>query len=376
MEKMNNKLFRIIILMLLVSVFASGCTTGVGAASSWPGATTAENVGYFSYGTRVYALNIKNGSIIWEYPQEVDSKRQFYAAPALDTDQVVVGDYSNVLTSLNRESGTTKWEFADAEDRYVGSALVANGNIYAPNSDHYFYALNGNGDLLWKFKAKGPNWTKPVADENYVYLASMDHSLYAFQHTYESANLVLDSDNTKSLVKEPVWSLDLGAAVVADPVIVNGILYTGTIDGTVIAVDLAKQAIAWSFDDGDTLGSIWGTPVVSEEAVFFGDEKGNVYALSVADGSALWSSPYAAGSKVISSGVAIDGSVVFATTEGRIFSINKDEEPKPLVTLDSAVYTNLHYADGKIIIAPASKESLFKAIDNNGNEIWNFVPAE
>jgi len=373
---MNNKIFRIVTFSILVGVLVSGCTSSIGMASSWPGFTVSESAGYFSYGTQVYALDIKNGSVLWQYPQEAASARQFYAAPALDFDQVIVGDYSHVLAAVNRQSGSEKWQFDGAKDRYVASALIAKENIYAPNTDHYFYALDKNGDLLWRFKAKGPNWTKPVADEDYVYLVSMDHFLYAFNYSYGSSSLELDADGSRTLVSEPVWSLDLGAAVVADPVVVNGILFTGTLDGTVVAVDLAKHALLWSFDDEDAMSSVWGSPVVTDNHVFVGDEKGSVYALSFQDGSELWPSPYAAGARLISGGVAIDGSVVFATYEGKIFTIDENKEPKPLVTLGTVVYSNLQYADEKIIIAPASKEELFKAIDTNGNEIWSFLPTE
>ncbi len=78
---MNNKTIRLIILMLLTSVLISGCTTSSAAsASSWPGMTLDNGEGFLAYGTQVYALDLKNGSLLWSYPEGGSSKVQFYAA--------------------------------------------------------------------------------------------------------------------------------------------------------------------------------------------------------------------------------------------------------------------------------------------------------
>ncbi|MEW6406572.1 MAG: PQQ-binding-like beta-propeller repeat protein, partial [Chloroflexota bacterium] len=349
-------------------------SSSVGAASSWPGVTVSESTGFFAYGTQIYALDTQNGSLLWNYPAEPQSGRQFYAAPGVGADFVVVGDYSNTLAAVDKQSGVEKWQFSGANDRYVGSALVANGSVFAPNTDHFMYALDESGNLAWRFEAQGPNWTQPAADENYVYLASMDHFVYALKKAYTAAELKPAEDGSSTLVSEPVWSLDLGAAVVADPVLAEGILYTGTIDGKLYAIDLASQAILWSFDGNGALASIWGSPVVTANAVFVGDEDGNIFAVGKSDGKTLWPDPFAAGSGVISSGTVMEDRVVFATNTGKIFTINENKELKTLVTLEATLYSPLELDTDKIIVAPATKEKLFVALNADGNEVWNYYP--
>jgi outer membrane protein assembly factor BamB len=373
---MNKKIVKLLTFALLIGVFASGCTSSAASASSWPGFTLSEGTGYFSYGAQVYALDEKNGSLIWQYPQEANSSLQFYAAPEVGSDLVIVGDYSNTLTALDKQSGFEKWQFTAADDRYIGSALLLNGYVYAPNTDHYLYVLDENGDLKWRFKANGPNWTKPMADEEYLYLVSMDHFLYVFNFAYDTADLAIDSDGSRTLVEKPLWSLDFGSAVVANPVIEDGVLYAGTIDGTLYAVNLEDQAILWSYHADNTIASLWGSPVLTTNSIFFGDADGNVYAVNKKDGTAIWPTPFAAGSSVISGGVSVDEKVIFATTGGKIFSIDENKEPKTLVTLDAALYSSLGFEDEKIILAPASSDVLFEAIDANGNNIWTFSPTK
>jgi outer membrane protein assembly factor BamB len=373
---MNKKLIKILISAILLGVLLSSCSSNASAASSWPGFTISGGDGYFAYGTQIHALDLKNGSLLWKYPAEASSGRQFYAAPEVNSNLVIVGDYSNTLAALDKTNGAEKWQFSEAEDRYIGSALIADNMIYAPNTDHYFYALDENGALVWRFKASGPNWTKPAADENYVYLASMDHSVYAFNFSYSNSELTADADGSRTLVTQPVWSLDLGAAIVADPVLADGILYIATIDGHLYAVDVASKAVKWSFNGDGALASIWGKPVITNDAVFIGDEDGNVYAVNKSNGKALWSSPFATGSAVVSGGVAIDDQVVFASNDGKIFMINESKEPKTLVTLEAVLYSPLGFDTDKIIVAPATKDKLFLALNTDGNEIWSYYPAK
>lgn len=372
----KTKFIKIIVSMVLLGVLVSSCSSSVGAASSWPGITVSESTGFFAYGTQIYALDTQNGSLLWNYPAEPQSGRQFYAAPGVGADFVVVGDYSNTLAAVDKQSGVEKWQFSGANDRYVGSALVANGSVFAPNTDHFMYALDESGNLAWRFEAQGPNWTQPAADENYVYLASMDHFVYALKKAYTAVELKPAEDGSSTLVSEPVWSLDLGAAVVADPVLAEGILYAGTIDGKLYAIDLANQAILWSFDGNGALASIWGSPVVTANAVFVGDEDGNIFAVGKSDGKTLWPDPFAAGSGVISSGIVMEDRVVFATNTGKVFTINEKKEPKTLVTLEATLYSPLELDTDKIIVAPATKEKLFVALNADGNEVWNYYPAK
>ena len=374
---MNKKTFRLIVLTLLAAVLISGCTgSSAASASSWPGMALDNGQGFLAYGTQVYALDLKNGSLLWRYPDEGSAKVQFYAAPEVDENYVIAGDYTSTLYGLDRQSGFEKWQFTEAEDRYIASPLLYNGTVYAPNSDYSLYAVDENGKLQWRFKTSGPNWSKPVTDENYLYLTSMDHFLYALDLSYSAADLTADENGNKTLVAAPVWSLDLETAVVSDPVLEDGTLYVGTVNGVLYAVDLESHSIKWKFTIEDEVSSIWGTPVLTSDAVFFGDESGKLYAVDKKDGSALWPAPFDAGSSLISSGIAVDNKAIFASSEGKIFSIDASKEPKTLTVLETVLYSPLSYADEKILTIPASSEALVEALTIDGNEVWTYLPTK
>ncbi len=372
----NKKFLTVLISTILVGVLLSSCSSTVGGASSWPGFTVSEGTGFFAYGTQVYALDLKNGGLIWKYPAEASNSRQFYAAPEVGSNMIIVGDYSKTLAAVDKQSGKEKWSFDKADDRYVGSALIANGMIFAPNTDHYLYALDEGGNLLWRFKAAGPNWTKPVTDGQYIYLASMDHAVYALNPQYSSSALSADKDGSMKLVSKALWKVDLGAAIVSNPVLADGVLYVGTVDGKLYAIDVVAHGVKWMFNGDGKVTPIWGSPVLTTNAVFFGDEDGNVYAVSKAEGKALWPEPFAAGSAVISSGVAVNDSVIFASNAGKVFTINESKEPNTLTTLEATLYSPLGYDGEKVIVATATKEKLFVALNMSGNEVWSYFPAK
>lgn len=372
---MKSKISTIFILLTSLIILLTGCTRA-GAASSWPGFSVFEENAYLSYGSQTFAVDLKNGSQIWRYPSEADRGRQIYAAPEIGDGFAVVGDYNGVLTALDQVNGTRKWEFEGAKDRYIGSALISDGMVYAPNSDHYLYALDTGGNLKWKFKGEGPNWAKPLADKNMVYLASMDHNFYAFNKDFSAIDLKNADDGSRTLLANAEWSIDLGMAIVGEPVLVDGIVYAATIEGGLFAIDTKSEKLLWSFNDDGNLRAVWGKPVVTDEAVYIADVDGNVYAVNTLNGKSLWPSPFSAGGSIIGGGVVYQESIVFGTVEGKVFTINFNKEPKTIATFENPIYSSLKTGGENIIFTPASESSLLSALDENGFEVWSFIPAE
>jgi glucose dehydrogenase len=372
----NHKKFLFVLLGLLIAGMLSGCSSAAGAASSWPEAAVDGETGLFAYGSQVFAIDVRNGSLQWTYPAEAEAQVQYYAAPAFDETTVYAGSYANTLSAINKSNGVEKWVFDGAGDRYVGSPLAANGIIYAPNSDKFLYAVSDAGDLLWKFETEGPNWTRPLTDGTNLFLASMDHFVYALKLEYAPNELQLDKNGSRTLVVDPLWKADLGTAIVAEPALANGSIFAATLDGHLYSLDAASGKINWIFTNGEGYRAVWGDLVVTEEAVFFGDEKGNIFAVSAETGDALWSAPYSAGAAVIAGGVMTEEGPLFVNEEGRVFIIDADQNPQPVATLTEAIFSTPVYSDGRLILSPATREKLFTAIDLNGNEVWSFIPSK
>jgi outer membrane protein assembly factor BamB/formylglycine-generating enzyme required for sulfatase activity len=81
------------------------------------------------------------------------------------------------------------------------------------------------------------------------------------------------------------WEFKTGGAVRSSPVEVNGIVYVGSCDGNVYAIDAATGAEKWKFATG---GKVSGSAAVADGTVYIASEAGKLFALDAANGSLKW----------------------------------------------------------------------------------------
>jgi len=113
------------------------------------------------------------------------------------------------------------------------------------------------------------------------------------------------------------WSFETGGPVRSSPVVVNGIVYFGSNDGKVYALNAVNGTEKWSFSTG---GEVRSTPAVVNNRVFFGSSEGTVYALNAATGSPLWN--VTTGDPVRSSPLVIDNVVYIGSDDGKLYALN------------------------------------------------------
>lgn len=84
---------------------------------------------------------------------------------------------------------------------------------------------------------------------------------------------------------ELLWKFKTGGPLYASPVIANGILYIGSTDGKLYALDAKQWGIKWVFDAGD---AIRYSATVLGNRVYFSARNNKVYALDANTGEKLW----------------------------------------------------------------------------------------
>ncbi|MDB5311476.1 MAG: afsK 3 [Gemmataceae bacterium] len=80
------------------------------------------------------------------------------------------------------------------------------------------------------------------------------------------------------------WAFKTGDAVEGAPVVAGGVVYAGSVDKHLYAIDLASGKQKWK----TRLGPIKASPSVKGDKVFVGDLDGKFYCLTAADGKAVW----------------------------------------------------------------------------------------
>lgn len=356
----QNFRWTLLILVLAASIFLSSCSGGASriAASSWPGFTVDGETIYVSYGQTVQALKLENGNTLWQYPVEPERTLTFYAPPVVKDGSILVGDYQNSIHSLKAADGTLQWKFSEPTNRFIAPGLLVDELMLMPSADGTLYAMTGEGYPAWKFtQSQEALWSQPVYDGEKVYLASMDHFLYALEISAEAAR--------------KVWSVDLGGAVVSAPAQdENGTLYVGTMTHEMIAVSPSGKVL-WRFE---TQGAVWATPVVHEGQVMFGDLSGTIYALNAGSGTVEWT--VNVDGPVIGSGALLDDGVAFGVEEAGVQAVAFNGVKMWSHPVDGDLQAGLVKAGDFVLVALTNGDDLILALDPaNGTERWS-VPTK
>jgi outer membrane protein assembly factor BamB len=367
MNKTALKKTLIILTILLLSLTLGACTGRRIMASGWSGITVKENMAYFSYGPQVYALNTGNGSEQWIFPEEPVTGRDFYAAPVFtdDGNQLIVAGYDGVLYSLNPKTGDEIWKFEDAQDRYIASPLVTDTGIFASSSDNNLYGVDFDGDLLWVFETGDPIWASPAWSVSCecIYLASMDHFLYA-----------IDPENGAQLWK----SDDLGGQVVSQPAVSeSGLILISTFGNQVIAINEEDHQIEWRFDTADWS---WASPTIDEGQVYASDLSGTFYALDLDTGELLWR--VQPGGNIVSAPLIKDELVYFGTdtnpesNDSSLVVVSRDGVIQRNQAIAGKLYSSPASNGKTILLAPSEAEFYLIGINQNGDQTWGYPPAK
>lgn len=352
---MRKSILSLSSLILIGALFLTGCT-GVGVASSWPGLSVKDQTAYLANSTSVEAIKVSDGSSIWRYPEKIDAKVTYYAPPAPTPDgQLIIGDYSGTLTSLDAQTGKQKWTFKPTQGRWIAAPLVTSKMIYAPNADGILYALDLSGNLKWKFETGNPIWSTPVTDGKVLYLTSMDQNVYA---------IGIDSGNK-------IWATSLKGAILGSPVLSeDGLsIYAGSLNKEIYSLKTEDGSVTWkiSLKDG-----IWEGPKLEKGSLYVGDLSGNFYSISTKDEKISWT--YQSGGSIVSTPAIVGEKVYFTNEAGALISLTLDGKPVSTKSISDKLYASPVPA-GELILVPFSgKDQLLIALDQNGNQVWTFAP--
>lgn len=117
------------------------------------------------------------------------------------------------------------------------------------------------------------------------------------------------------------WAYSLGERVETEvePIVANGRVYVGSMNGTMSALAIADGSLAWSFTAS---GPIAHTAAYANSRLFFGSLDGSVYAINDTNGQQVWRYP-TGGPVYAAPTLNSDGSTLYiGSTSGRIVALN------------------------------------------------------
>lgn len=115
----------------------------------------------------------------------------------------------------------------------------------------------------------------------------------------------------------PVWTFDAEDEIRGTPCYHQGILYAGSLDSNLYALDAARGDFIWKFP---TRGGIVGRPAVGEAFLFVGSEDRTLSMLSTISGKVVW--VYKAAGKIRSSPAVCENYVFFGADDGHLHGVD------------------------------------------------------
>ena len=273
--------------------------------------------------------------------------------PGLTTDgERVYVAYGGGVASVNVEERSVNWIFpneANATLQFYAPPAVANGRLivgdygasqgfFSPGLKVGIYALQNNGQqtptVLWNADtvAKDRIIAPPLSVNGTIYVGTADNTL-----------LALEAENGALR-----WRFDTGHSIWAQPVYEDGILYIASLDKRLYALDEQTGAEIWR---KELTGAIVGTPAIGEGMVFIGSFDRQLHALDLKTGAEQWS--IAAADWIWAAPIYSDGSVYFADIDGHVYAYDAaDGREQWRVTLPGAIQaTPVIYEDTVIVVS-------------------------
>lgn len=161
--------------------------------------------------------------------------------------------------------------------RYAMAPAVDGGVAFLASHDGEVAAVGvANGDRKWRTDVKMPLSAGPGVGQGLVVVGSPNGDVIAL--------------DAKTGTRH--WRAEVNGEVLARPAIGGGIVVVHTIDGRVHGLGVLDGKEAWTFDQQIPRLSLRGSapPVIAGDSVLCAFDNGKVAALSLTDGSMLWSS--------------------------------------------------------------------------------------
>ncbi len=255
----------------------------------------------------LYAIDASTGLQLWRVP----NISPLTSSPVVANGKVFYGTWFNrfwaELVALDAYNGTVIWRYQAADDTIKSSPAVHNGRVFFGQNNGYVVALNETTRVeMWKTRLPNPGQntvisTAPAIAYGRVYVGA-ENRFAAFDE----------------LTGTHLWDFPTAGMNATSGAVYNGVIYFGTGEGKVNAVNATTGSLIWSYTVG---GPVSSSPALAlgSNTLVVGAHDRYIYALNMTDGALVWS--YQSGSVVSSSPAVADGRVFVGSQDHRVYAI-------------------------------------------------------
>ncbi|MCZ7400079.1 MAG: PQQ-binding-like beta-propeller repeat protein [Candidatus Methanoperedens sp.] len=202
-------------------------------------------------------------------------------------------------------------------------------------------------DLRWKYKIGGSDISAPVIDSGILFIGSDDDNLYAIDAISGKLN----------------WKYH-ALGKVYTPTAKNGMVFAASFDNYIYAFDFSGN-LGWKYNTGSSTA----TPPVAYNNILYGGFDRYIYSIYTINGSLKWK--YTTGGRVESAPAISEGDLYAGSNDDYIYALDaRNKDLKWRYKTFASVSSSPSVVNG--VVYAGSKDNSIYAIDSSTGELkWN-----
>lgn len=253
------------------------------------------NVYFGSEDGRMHVVSARSGKVVWMYYTE----RPIRSSPRITEGHVFIGGDDQYLHAVNAVTGRRAWR-TDTGAPVRSTPWVENDSILVGTEGSELACLDLGGSIKWRFRAKRAITSSPIVNNGVVYFGSVDWNLYAL-------------DLKTGFV---VWRYRLGKATISTPVFAENMIFTGCADGNIYCLDARTAKEVWRFE---TEHQVTGSPIIYKDSLYCGSVDGFLYCLEFRTGRLRWK--YRTNGPITGTPAALNDIIFVGSTDHRVYAL-------------------------------------------------------
>ncbi len=291
-----------------------------------------------------------------------------FGTPAVadDGSRVFAGAFDGSVFCLRSSDGKVLWR-KQTNGPAGGQPLVADGVLFYGSIDGKLYAFRmSDGELLWSYRMPGAVIGTPVLAGDKILAMTDVNSLTC-----------LEAQTGKWLwgYRRPVPAGRFQVRGVADPLVVNKVVYAGFSDGFLVKLSLADGNLMNALKlsgDSDQFGDVDTTPIIEAGNLITGSFGQGIVALDPQNMTERWKFKAEGPSAVEAS----DGMLYFSTADGKVAAIRAKDGKLVWRFSSKKGQLSQPVAVGNWLLVSSEEYSLLALDRRNGKLVQIFNPGK
>jgi outer membrane protein assembly factor BamB len=236
-----------------------------------------------------YCLDRENGRQLWEFspgqrdldPATCDGCALLFNTPIIENDVIYLSSYDNNVYALDAQTGHINWVFSTG-GAIMDAPAIVDGIIYVGSYDGYVYLLDAaTGEQVRRYFVSDPS---PM-DSGY-YTGVLSTPLIDASTIYAAYGPLRAIDIQSGRVKWQVFdSIKYKDQITGSPFFFEDLIIVATNDA-IYAIDKTSGETDWKYSD--IKGSVYFTPTLYEEVIYFGGSSGYLYGIQAETGEQVF----------------------------------------------------------------------------------------